>query len=183
MLIKKNHSFHIVDQSPWPLLAAIGALILTSGIVKWFCTFSINLISLGLIILLLSSYQWWRDITRERRYQGLHPWVVSLGIRWGMILFITSEVLFFFSFFWAFFHRSLSPSNEIGLIWPPLGISPFNTFQVPLLNTIILLSSGVSVTWAHHGLIENNLTQVTQGLFTTIGLGIYFTSLQALEYW
>jgi cytochrome c oxidase subunit 3 len=99
-----------------------------------------------------------------------------------MILFITSEVLFFFSFFWAFFHRSLSPTTEVGLLWPPLGVIPFNALQVPLLNTIILLSSGVTVTWAHHALIENNFTQTAQGLALTITLGVYFTFLQGLEY-
>merc|ERR1711928_107414 len=101
----------------------------------------------------------------------------------GIILFIVSEVLFFFSFFWAFFHRSLAPAVDIGASWPPAGIQPFNPFQIPLLNTAILLASGVTVTWAHHGLMENNFTQTTQGLALTILLGIYFTSLQALEYY
>lgn len=183
MIIKRNHSFHLVDQSPWPLTAALGALILTSGIVKWFHLFSFKLILLGLIILFLTTYQWWRDISREGTYQGLHSLVVSKGLRWGIILFITSEVLFFFSFFWAFFHRRLSPTIDVGLMWPPLGIQPFNALQVPLLNTIILLSSGVSVTWAHHALIEGNHSQTTQGLLITVLLGIYFTILQALEYW
>ena len=183
MIIKRNHSFHLVDQSPWPLSAALGALILTTGIVKWFHRYNLNLILLGLIILLLTTYQWWRDVIREGAYQGLHSIIVSAGLRWGIILFITSEVLFFFSFFWAFFHSRLSPTSEIGLIWPPTGIIPFNALQVPLLNTIILLSSGVTVTWAHHSLIENNYTQTFQGLLLTIILGIYFTSLQALEYW
>jgi len=109
--------------------------------------------------------------------------IVIKGLKWGIILFITSEVLFFFSFFWAFFHSSLSPTFETGLLWPPTGISPFNAFQVPLLNTIILLSSGVSVTWAHHAILENNFSQTFQSLMITIFLGVYFTSLQALEYW
>lgn len=183
MIIKKNHSFHIVDQSPWPLSAALGALTLTSGIVKWFHSFNFSLIVLGLIILLFTTFQWWRDISRESSFQGLHPFIVIKGLRWGIILFITSEVLFFFSFFWAFFHRSLSPTFEVGLLWPPIGIIPFNFTQVPLLNTIILLSSGVSITWAHHSLIENNYTQSAQGLLLTVILGIYFTFLQALEYW
>lgn len=182
MIIKKDHSFHIVDQSPWPITAALGALILTSGIVKWFHFFNISLIMVGIIILIITTYQWWRDISREGTYQGLHSFIVSKGLRWGIILFITSEVLFFFSFFWAFFHRSLSPTNEIGLLWPPTGVTPFNALQVPLLNTIILLSSGVTVTWAHHSLIENNHTQTLQGLLLTVILGIYFTILQALEY-
>jgi cytochrome c oxidase subunit 3 len=183
MIIKRNHSFHLVDQSPWPLTGAIGALFLTSGIIKWFHSFNSQLFFLGIFILILTCIQWWRDISRERTLQGLHTFIVSKGIRWGIILFITSEVLFFFSFFWAFFHSSLSPTIEIGLNWPPSGISPFNYAQVPLLNTIILLSSGVTVTWAHHGLIENKFSQTFQGLIITVILGLYFTLLQAIEYW
>jgi len=100
-----------------------------------------------------------------------------------MGLFIVSEVLFFASFFWAFFHRSLAPATEIGSLWPPAGIRSFNPFQVPLLNTVVLLSSGVRVTWAHHALIEDNFGQITQGLGVTIMLGVYFTALQAFEYY
>ena len=93
-----------------------------------------------------------------------------------------SEVFFFLSFFWAFFYRRLSPTIEIGSLWPPTGILPFNPLKIPLLNTAILLSSGVTVTWAHHGLLENNYNQGFQGLFLTVILGIYFTVLQAYEY-
>jgi cytochrome c oxidase subunit 3 len=100
----------------------------------------------------------------------------------GIILFIVSEVLFFISFFWAFFHSRLAPSVEIGITWPPKNIIPFNPFQIPLLNTIILLSSGISVTWAHHRLIENNHTQTIKGLAVTVILGLYFSTLQAFEY-
>ena len=182
MLIKRNHTFHIVDQSPWPLIAALGALILTSGLVKWFNVYNIDLIILGILCLIITSFQWWRDITRESTFQGLHTLKVVKGIKWGIILFITSEILFFFSFFWAFFHSSLSPNLEIGLFWPPTGITPFNPFSVPLLNTIILLSSGVTVTWAHHSLIEKNLSQFNYSIILTIILGIYFTALQGYEY-
>nr|YP_001798472.1 cytochrome c oxidase subunit III [Cryptopygus antarcticus]ABS57570.1 cytochrome c oxidase subunit III [Cryptopygus antarcticus] len=183
MMIKSNHSFHLVDQSPWPLTGATAALTMTTGIVKWFQEFDNKLFLFGLLILLVTCVQWWRDISREGAFQGLHTSIVMMGLRWGMILFITSEILFFFSFFWSFFHSSLSPSMEIGLQWPPSGILPFNPFQVPLLNTIILLSSGVTVTWAHHSLMENNHSQTTMGLLMTVILGVYFTSLQALEYW
>lgn len=183
MIIKRNHSFHLVDQRPWPLTGALGALILTSGIVKWFHLFNPQLFILGLLILGLTCIQWWRDIRREGTLQGLHTFIVAKGLRWGIILFITSEVLFFFSFFWAFFHRRLAPTIEIGLQWPPLGISPFNPLQVPLLNTLILLARGVTVTWAHHGLIERKFTQSTQGLLITVILGVYFTCLQGIEYW
>jgi len=183
MIIKRNHAFHLVDQRPWPLTGAIGALVITSGLVKWFHTFNSQVFILGTLILILTCIQWWRDVRRERTFQGLHTFIVSKGIRWGIILFITSEVLFFFSFFWAFFHRSLAPTIEIGLHWPPLGIFPFNPIQVPLLNTIILLASGVTVTWAHHRIIENKFSQASQRLIFTVILGFYFTCLQAIEYW
>nr|QJS52215.1 cytochrome c oxidase subunit III [Gondwanalimnadia sp. MT-2020] len=178
-----NHPFHLVDQSPWPLLGAFAGLILTSGLVKWFHLFSYDLLLLGLTVLLLVMYQWWRDIAREGTFQGYHTSAVSLGLRWGMVLFIVSEVLFFVSFFWAFFHSSLSPSVDIGSCWPPQGIQTFNPFQIPLLNTAILLASGVTITWAHHGLMSGNFTQCKQGLLVTVLLGIYFTFLQGLEYY
>ena len=177
-----NHPFHLVEKRPWPLIASLAAIILTSGLVKWFHIFQTNLLLIGLFRVILRRAQWWRDITREGTLQGLHSKKVIVGLRWGIILFIVSEVLFFFSFFWAFFHRSLSPTIEIGDIWPPTSIVPFNPFQIPLLNTAILLASGVTVTWAHHSIIENNHSQATQGLALTIILGLYFTALQALEY-
>nr|AII02444.1 cytochrome c oxidase subunit III [Stigmella roborella] len=177
-----NHPFHLVDYSPWPLTGAIGVLILVSGLVKWFHQFNMNMLLLGYLVTLLTMYQWWRDVCREGTFQGKHTFMVSKGLRWGMILFIISEVFFFLSFFWAFFHSSLSPNIEIGSSWPPTGVYPFNPFQIPLLNTIILLSSGITITWAHHALMENNKTQTTQGLFFTVILGIYFTMLQAYEY-
>nr|YP_010865999.1 cytochrome c oxidase subunit III [Panorpa curva]WGT92285.1 cytochrome c oxidase subunit 3 [Panorpa curva] len=177
-----NHPFHLVDYSPWPLTGALGAMITVSGMVKWFHQFNPDLLFLGLIITLLTMYQWWRDISREGTFQGLHTLVVTLGLRWGMILFIISEVFFFISFFWAFFHSSLSPAIELGAIWPPIGIYAFNPFQIPLLNTAILLSSGMTVTWAHHGLMEGNHSQAFQGLLLTVILGIYFSILQGYEY-
>nr|YP_010954698.1 cytochrome c oxidase subunit III [Dorcus hopei]AWX65978.1 cytochrome c oxidase subunit III [Dorcus hopei]WMW30083.1 cytochrome c oxidase subunit III [Dorcus hopei] len=178
----KNHPFHLVDASPWPLLGAFAAMITMTGIIKWFHLFNSNLLLLGFLITSLVMYQWWRDISREGTFQGLHTYVVTMGLRWGMILFITSEVFFFISFFWGFFHSSLAPSIELGMNWPPKGITPFNPLQIPLLNTLILLSSGLTVTWAHHSLIENNFNQVTQGLSLTVILGVYFTLLQAYEY-
>nr|ARH54655.1 cytochrome c oxidase subunit 3 [Scirtes orbicularis] len=177
-----NHTFHLVNYSPWPLTGAIGTMTLVSGLVKWFHQYNMNLLLLGISISILTMYQWWRDITREGTFQGLHTFKVTVGLRWGMILFITSEVFFFISFFWGFFHSSLAPTIEIGATWPPMSIIPFNPLEIPLLNTLILLSSGITITWAHHGLMENNFTQCKQGLLLTIILGIYFTALQSLEY-
>nr|YP_010292368.1 cytochrome c oxidase subunit III [Ludia delegorguei]ULO26119.1 cytochrome c oxidase subunit III [Ludia delegorguei] len=178
-----NHPYHLVDISPWPLTGAIGVMSLVSGLVKWFHNFNMSLLFIGYIITILTMYQWWRDVSYEGTYQGKHTILVTKGLRWGMILFIVSEIFFFLSFFWAFFHSSLSPNVEIGVMWPPLDIYPFNPFHIPLLNTIILISSGMTVTWAHHALMENNMTQVNQSLFITIILGIYFTILQAYEYY
>nr|QLY89616.1 cytochrome c oxidase subunit III [Rachispoda cryptochaeta] len=182
MSTHSNHPFHLVDYSPWPLTGAIGAMTTVAGMVKWFHQYDISLFTLGNIITILTVYQWWRDVSREGTFQGLHTYQVTIGLRWGMILFIVSEILFFVSFFWAFFHSSLSPAIELGASWPPMGIISFNPFQIPLLNTAILLASGVTVTWAHHSLMENNHSQATQGLFFTVLLGIYFSILQAYEY-
>lgn len=177
-----NHPFHLVDYRPWPLTGSIGAITLTSGIVVWFHKNEIYLFSLGVVIILLTIYQWWRDIVREGTYQGKHTIKVTIGLKIGIILFIVSEVFFFISFFWGFFHRSLSPSIEIGINWPPQGIKTFNPIEIPLLNTIILLCSGISVTWAHHRLIIGIHSQTTKALITTVTLGLYFTILQAYEY-
>nr|ALO77556.1 cytochrome c oxidase subunit 3 [Dicronychus sp. DIC01]ARH54369.1 cytochrome c oxidase subunit 3 [Dicronychus cinereus] len=178
----KNHPYHLVDVSPWPILGAFSAMTMMMGLIKWFHTFNVDLFMLGFLNTLLIMYQWWRDITREGTMQGLHTFNVTLGLRWGMILFITSEVLFFVSFFWGFFHSSLAPSIEIGMTWPPKGIQTFNPIQIPLLNTLILISSGISVTWAHHSIMENNYKQAIYSLSITIALGVYFTMLQAYEY-
>nr|ADI75309.1 cytochrome c oxidase subunit III [Melitaea cinxia] len=182
MSTNHNHPYHLVDYSPWPLTGASGTMTLVTGLIKWFHNFNMKLLMLGCFIVLLSMYQWWRDVCREGTFQGKHTILVSKGLRWGMILFIISEMFFFISFFWAFFHSSLSPNIEIGSNWPPMNIISFNPFQIPLLNTIILITSGITVTWAHHALMENNYTQTSQSLFITIILGIYFTILQAYEY-
>nr|ANJ70591.1 cytochrome c oxidase subunit 3 [Noterus clavicornis BMNH1425090]UPX88478.1 cytochrome c oxidase subunit III [Noterus clavicornis] len=183
MSTNSNHPFHLVDFSPWPLTGALGTFIMMSGLIKWFHLFNMNLMIMGIMIIGLTMIQWWRDITREGTFQGLHTFNVTMGLKWGMILFITSEIFFFISFFWSFFHSSLSPTIEIGAIWPPVNIYTFNPLQIPLLNTLILISSGISVTWAHHSLMENNYKQSIQGLMITVILGIYFTILQAFEYY
>lgn len=151
--------------------------------VSWFHLNDLGLFFIGAGLLGLVIYQWWRDIRREGAIQGLHRAIVELGLRWGILLFITSEVFFFVRFFWAYFHASLRPNIEVGSLWPPAGINPFNPFGVPLLNTIVLVSSGVRVTWAHHALIEGDYDQIKIGLIITVLLGIYFTMLQGLEYY
>nr|YP_448759.1 cytochrome c oxidase subunit III [Neogymnocrinus richeri]AAY51817.1 cytochrome c oxidase subunit III [Neogymnocrinus richeri] len=177
-----QHSYHLVEQSPWPIMASLGALTVTLGLVVWFHCFSFLVVFLGLCSLLFVSVFWWRDVIRESTFQGCHTCAVGSGLRYGMVLFITSEVLFFFAFFWAFFHSSLAPTSDLGVCWPPSGVSPLDPFLVPLLNTAVLLSSGVTVTWSHHSILENNWVDAVQGLFFTVFLGVYFTLLQAWEY-
>nr|UYI30617.1 cytochrome c oxidase subunit 3 [Aquatica sp. a XF-2022] len=181
-MLKKNHTYHLVEISPWPILGALSTMIMLTGVIKWFHLYQMNLFMIGVLCTIMVMIQWWRDTSREGTFQGLHTLKVVKGLRWGMILFITSEVLFFVSFFWSFFHSSLAPSIEIGMIWPPKSIIPFNPIQIPLLNTTILISSGITVTWAHHSLMENNYKQTIYSLSLTILLGIYFSILQAYEY-
>nr|ADY86075.1 cytochrome oxidase subunit III [Gekko swinhonis] len=176
------HSYHMVDPSPWPLTGAMAALLMTSGLAMWFHYNTTTLMTLGLVTMLLTMHQWWRDVVREGTLQGHHTNPVQLGLRYGMVLFIISEVLFFTGFFWAFYHSSLAPAPELGGNWPPNGILPLNPFEVPLLNTAVLLASGVTVTWAHHSMMAGNRKETMQGLSLTVLLGAYFTLLQATEY-
>lgn len=174
--------FHLVEYRPWPITSAAGALTLTVGLASWFHYHGIMCLSLALFLIIPSIYLWWRDVVREGTYIGHHTKDVTTGLRWGIILFITSEVMFFFAFFWAFFHRRLSPTIELGCDWPPTGVSPLNPFSVPLLNTAVLLASGVTVTWAHHRLMGGTRINTVQALMLTVTLGLYFTFLQAGEY-
>lgn len=175
--------FHLVELSPWPLIGALAAFFLTTGLAAWFHGYGDNAIKLGLVLTILVMIQWWRDVVREATFQGHHTSIVSKGLRWGMILFILSEILFFFAFFWAFFHSRLAPTPEIGCTWPPTGITPINPFSIPLLNTGVLLASGVTVTFAHHALIEGNRRSALHGLALTVILGGYFSILQLHEYY
>nr|YP_010531696.1 cytochrome c oxidase subunit III [Aspidoscelis scalaris]YP_010531722.1 cytochrome c oxidase subunit III [Aspidoscelis laredoensis]UXX18615.1 cytochrome c oxidase subunit III [Aspidoscelis gularis]UXX18420.1 cytochrome c oxidase subunit III [Aspidoscelis scalaris]UXX18602.1 cytochrome c oxidase subunit III [Aspidoscelis laredoensis]UXX18628.1 cytochrome c oxidase subunit III [Aspidoscelis gularis]UXX18641.1 cytochrome c oxidase subunit III [Aspidoscelis gularis] len=177
------HSYHMVNPSPWPLTGATAAFALTGGLVMWFHHNKLTLLQIGLILMLLTMIQWWRDIVRESTYQGHHTPTVQKGLRYGMILFITSEVFFFIGFFWAFYHSSLAPTPELGGQWPPSGIFPLNPMEVPLLNTAVLLASGITVTWAHHAIMSGKHKEATQALALTIILGLYFTLLQAMEYY
>nr|UZZ44330.1 cytochrome c oxidase subunit III [Psilotreta sp. XG-2021] len=182
MSTHSNHPFHLVNYSPWPIISALNVMCLMTSLIMWFHQFNSILLMISLMSTIMSSYQWWRDICRESTFQGLHTMKVMLNMKYGMILFIVSEIFFFISFFWAFFHNNLTPSIELGSIWPPKSIFPFNPFQIPLLNTIILLTSGISVTWTHHSILNNNYSQSIQSLTLTIMLGMYFTMLQAYEY-
>nr|YP_010610470.1 cytochrome c oxidase subunit III [Cyphonia clavata]WAP90799.1 cytochrome c oxidase subunit III [Cyphonia clavata] len=178
-----NHPYHLVDKSPWPIVGATGLMTMTSGLVMMFHKNDIKLMILGLLITTLTMIQWWRDTIREATFQGMHTKKVMKSMKMGMIMFILSEIMFFLSFFWAFFHSSLSPSIEIGMLWPPMNIKPFNPMSIPMLNTTILLASGISMTWAHSAIVMNNKTQSKKSMILTIMMGVYFTILQAMEYY
>nr|YP_010409992.1 cytochrome c oxidase subunit III [Ateles paniscus]URH15371.1 cytochrome c oxidase subunit III [Ateles paniscus]URH15644.1 cytochrome c oxidase subunit III [Ateles paniscus] len=178
----QTHAYHMVNPSPWPLTGALSAFLLTSGLIMWFHFYYSPLLIAGLLASTMTMLQWWRDVVRESTYQGHHTMPVQKGLRYGMVLFIISEVFFFAGFFWAFYHSSLAPAPQTGGHWPPTGILPLNPMEVPLLNTAILLASGVTITWAHHSLMESNREESIQALAMTIALGIYFTCLQMSEY-
>ena len=177
-----KHPYHLVDPSPWPVLGAVAAGLTTMGAVMFMHGGWPWLLPLGFILILLTMFLWFRDVVREGTYLGFHTPIVQLGLRYGMMLFIASEVMFFSAFFWAYFDSSLYPKEAVGFVWPPANIRAFNPFELPLLNTLILLTSGVTVTWAHHALRENDRAGMLQGLGLTILLGITFTCVQAYEY-
>jgi cytochrome c oxidase subunit 3 len=158
----------------------LGGLNLILSIVLWFKFKKILFLTLSNLALLYFILIWFRDINRESIFQGKHRFVVERGFQIGIILFIFREVIFFASFFWTFFHRSLTPSAEIGVVWPPFSIEGISPFEVPLLNTLILLRSGVRVTWSHFLILQNK--RASFSLFITLILGVYFTLLQKIEY-
>jgi len=183
-----EHPFHLVNPSPWPLVTSLGALMLTTGGVLYMHSFNYAMCLFGnaFIVLILSISFWFGDVIHEAKEEKHHTTYVQQGLKIGIILFITSEVMFFFGFFWAFFHSSLSPDIAIGAIWPPKGIDAFNPWEIPFLNTVILLTSGATVTWAHHALFLEDATQrkqeVGHGLLATVLLGVVFTFIQGYEY-
>ena len=198
----KQHDYHLVDPSPWPFIGATGALIMAIGGVGWmryinggeFALFGLNLANpwlffVGVVIVLYTMFAWWSDTIKEA-HEGHHTRVVSLHLRYGMIMFIASEVMFFVAWFWAFFDASLF-ANEAAQVarteytggqWPPEGIEVLDPWHLPLYNTIILLLSGTTVTWAHHALLHNDRKGLVWGLALTVALGVLFSCVQAYEY-
>ncbi len=193
---KPNHDYHLVDPSPWPALAATAAFGMAVGGLIWIKHFSFGsftphglIFGVAVIALLFVAASWWVDVTKESTV-GYHTRIVQIGLRYGMILFIASEVMFFVAWFWAFFDSSLFPDftkeylrkDFTGGVWPPKGIEAIDPWHLPLLNTLILLTSGTTVTWAHHALLHGDRKGLKQGLALTIALGLLFTSVQAYEY-
>lgn len=181
---KTKHSYHLVDPSPWPFLASIGGFMFTTGLVLYMHKFTGGwlLLLTGLFLIICVMYTWWRDVIREATFEDQHTKAVQKGLRLGMILFIVSEIMFFFAFFWAFFHSSIAPVYNIGGVWPPKAISTINTYTIPLTNTFLLLTSGASVTWAHEALLNKAKKHSLIALFFTIFFAAVFTFFQGLEY-
>jgi len=190
----EQHPFHLVNPSPWPIFTALFLLINVFCLVSFLhdelihpCIFIYFLQIFSIPIFIICIIAWFNDIILESTFEGHHTIRVQTGLRYGIALFIVSEILFFFAFFWAFFHSSISPSIFIGNIWPPIGINALHTWRLPFLNTLILLSSGISVTWAHRAIINNSKTindriHSLLALFITILYGIIFTFIQRFEY-
>ena len=196
-----KHPYHLVDPSPWPALGALAAFLMFFGVVLGMHPDMLGkgvesvmksihwwVVAPGLLLVLAVMFWWWRDVIVESR--TYHTAVVQIGLRYGMILFIASEVLFFAAFFWAFFDSALYPgapnmpvrAEATGGIWPPKGISVIAPFDLPFMNTLILLLSGTTVTWAHHAILEGNQKDAVRGLLCTVILGAIFTGIQAYEY-
>ncbi len=192
----KKHDYHLVDPSPWPFIGSVSALILAVGFITFIRDMPIAglqigglVFGLGVIGVLYAMAAWWVDVVKEAQ-AGDHTRVVQLHHRYGMIMFIASEVMFFVAWFWAYFDVALFPGEAIqferaeltGGVWPPEGIQTFNPWPLPLFGTLILLTSGTTVTWAHHAMIENDRQSVKWGLWLTVLLGLAFTCVQAYEY-
>ena len=178
------HPFHLVSPSPWPLNTSISFLSLTTSAVLSFHGFSYaeNSLIFSLTSLVISMSFWFRDIIAEGTYLGNHTLSVQRGLNIGVALFIVSEALFFVAIFWTFFHSALSPTVELGAMWPPMGIEAIDPFELPLANTVLLLASGFTVTYGHHYVINRNRKRELNGLLSTIILALIFTSLQGVEY-
>ncbi|WP_343116009.1 cytochrome c oxidase subunit 3 [Ostreiculturibacter nitratireducens] len=182
----KNHDYHILPPSIWPFLGAVGGFVMLFGAVLWMKAYPPFIFLIGLALVLYVMYGWWTDVVHEARV-GDHTPVVRIGLRYGFILFIMSEVMFFSAWFWTFFKHALYPMGPMSPlqdgVWPPEGIQTFDPWHLPLINTLILLCSGAAVTWAHHALVhENNRKDVVNGLALAVVLGAIFTFFQAYEY-
>ncbi|MFN7709493.1 MAG: cytochrome c oxidase subunit 3 [Holosporales bacterium] len=176
----KKHPFHLVAPSPWPAVTSLASLVLTVGAVLSFHKHGSTVLYAGIIFLLLAITGWLRDVIKESKSE--HTNEVRFGFKYGMALFIFSEVMFFVAFFWAYFNAALMPTEAIGNVWPPKNITTLDPFDLPYFNTLILLLSGTTLTWAHHALIEGRKDEALWLTGATIGLGLFFTCVQIYEY-
>ncbi len=187
---KPNHDYHLVNPSPWPFVGSVSALVMAIGAVLWFHDIApVWILLMGTVGVLYTMYAWWSDVVREAN-AGDHTPVVQMHHRYGMILFIASEVMFFVAWFWAYFDAFFNQAaaeqyariEAMGTVWPPTGVELFDPFHLPLFNTLLLLTSGTTVTWAHHALLHNDREGLKWGLALTIALGAVFTVVQIIEY-
>lgn len=180
----QSHPFHLVSPSPWPMYTSFALLTLTTSGALSMHNFTGAYIPFftALVMVAVAMSFWFRDIISEGTFLGNHTLAVQKGLNLGIILFIVSEALFFLAIFWAFFHSALNPTVELGGQWPPIGIEPINPFELPLLNTVILLSSGATITYAHHSLIQGKRAGALYGSIATVLLAIVFTVFQGVEY-
>ena len=181
--MKKYNPFHLVDLSPWPIITSLVSIRFGLGVIIIVRIFYCTPFILSILLLLFSSFLWGRDINRESCYNGLHNNEVITGFKIGIILFIFSEIFFFLGIFWAYLHLAQSPAVELGSNWPPFGINVFDPKGIPFLNTILLVSSGISVTWTHHAIEIGEFKERLLSLLITIFLGVIFTCLQLIEYY
>lgn len=177
----RYNPFHLVDQSPWPILSSACVLQLALGLLLFIHSKNLSLLTISLIILIRITYIWWRDVSRESSYLRFHISIVQTRLRIGIILFIISEVCFFFGFFWTFFHSRLNVIPELGC-WPPYGILTLDPINLPFLNTVVLLSSRITITFSHHNLIIRKYINSLLRLIFTLFLRFFFTFLQGIEY-
>lgn len=180
--LSQMHYYHLVTPSAWPFLVAFNLFVLILGAISYMHFYGGYLFIYGLINLLFVILLWVRDVIREGTYEGMHTKVVQKNLKLGFILFILSEIMFFFGFFWAFFHCSLSPAIELGCIWPPYGINVINPFKLPLLNTMLLLLSGIYITQCHIYLRQGIFDLVIYYYIWTLICGLLFTVIQLYEY-
>nr|QJH91631.1 cytochrome c oxidase subunit 3 [Zamia integrifolia]QJH91787.1 cytochrome c oxidase subunit 3 [Ceratozamia hildae]QXE44369.1 cytochrome c oxidase subunit 3 [Zamia furfuracea]BDC46215.1 cytochrome c oxidase subunit 3 [Zamia furfuracea] len=184
MISSQRHSYHSVDPSPWPISGSLGALATTVGGVMYMHSFTggATLLGLGLIFIPYTMLVRWRDVIRESTLEGHHTKVVQLGLRYGFIPSIVSEVMFLSAFSRASFHSPSAPTVEIGGIWPPKGIGVLNPWEIPFPNTLIPLSSGAAVTWAHHAIPAGKEQQAVHASVATVSLAPVSTGFQGMEY-
>ena len=180
----EKSSYQILDPSPWPINTSMSLNLIVFSFISMFhvLIFAIPLSTFAINFLAYCLFYWFFDIILEGKFEGFHNKQVQSSLKMGVILFITSEILFFFSFFWAYFHSALVPTIWIGEVWPPAPIQALDPYALPMLNTALLLSSGFSVTWAHRALISSQRAEVISALIITIVYGLFFTFFQLLEY-
>ncbi len=174
--------YHLVRPSPWPLLGALAGGLLAVGVIVLMHYDSPWLALAGFAAVIAVMVGWWRDVIHESVVEKAHGAIVKIGLRYGMLLFICSEVMFFVAFFWAYFDASLFPKEATGFVWPPEGVQTFDPFHLPFLMTLVLLLSGCTVTWAHHALREGHNHEAARALGITVMLGVFFSCLQVYEY-